>query len=154
MVSTFFPSFFHEVMEPDIMILVLWMLNLKPGFLVSSFTFIKRLSSLSAIRVVSSAYLRLLIFLLEILIRSCASSILAFQMMYSAYKLNEQGGNIQLWNTSFPILNKPLVLWLVLTAASWPSYTFLRRQVRWFGIPISIRIYHSLLLSTQLKTLV
>ena len=52
-------------------------------------------SSLSAIRVVSSAYLRLLIFLLAILIPACASSTLAFHMMYSAYKLNKQGDNIQ-----------------------------------------------------------
>ena len=46
-------------------------------FQLSSFTFIKRLfssSSLSAIRVVSSAYLRLLIFLPSILIPACASS--------------------------------------------------------------------------------
>ena len=60
----------------------------------SSFTFIKRLfgsSLLSAIRVVSSAYLRLLIFLLAILIPACASSSLAFHMMYFAYKLNKQG---------------------------------------------------------------
>jgi len=45
---------------------------------------------LSAIRGVSSAYLRLLIFLLAILIPVCASSILAFCMMYSAYKLNSK----------------------------------------------------------------
>ena len=60
-------------------------------------TFIKRLfssSSLSAISVVSSAYLRLLIFLPEILIQACTSSSLAFLMMYSAYKLNKQGDNI------------------------------------------------------------
>ena len=47
------------------------MLSFKPAFSLSSFTFIKRLfsfSSLSAIRVVSSAYLRLLIFLPLILI--------------------------------------------------------------------------------------
>ena len=58
----------------------------KPNFSLSSFTFIKRLfssSSLSAIRVVS-AYLRLLIFLLESLISACASSSPAFLMMYSA----------------------------------------------------------------------
>ena len=36
----------------------------------------------------------------------------------------------------------------VLTVASWPAYRFLRRQVRWFGIPISFRIFHSLLWST------
>ena len=52
-------------------------------------------SSLSAIRVVSSAYLRLLIFHLAILIPACASSSLAFLMIYSAYKLNKQGDNIQ-----------------------------------------------------------
>ena len=56
-------------------------------FLLSSFTFIKKLfssSSLSAIRVVSSAYLTLLIFLLAILIPACVSSSPAFLMMYSA----------------------------------------------------------------------
>ena len=54
-------------MRPDAIILVFWMLNFKPSFSLSSFTLVKRLfnsSSLSAIRVVSSAYLRLLIFLL------------------------------------------------------------------------------------------
>ena len=60
------PSFFHEVMEPDAMILVFWMLGFKPPFSLFSFTFIKKLFSsclLSAIRVVSSAYLKLLIYL-------------------------------------------------------------------------------------------
>ena len=51
-------------------------------------------SSLSAVRVVSSAYLRLLIFLLAILIPACPSSSLAFCLMFSAYKLNKQGDNI------------------------------------------------------------
>ena len=45
--------------------------------------------------VVSSAYLRLLIFLPAILIPAFASSSPAFLMMYSAYKLNKQGDNIQ-----------------------------------------------------------
>ena len=63
----------------------------------SSFTFIKRLfsSSLYAIRVVSSAYLRLLIFLLAHLIPAYASSSPAFLMMYSACKLNKQSDNIE-----------------------------------------------------------
>ena len=96
-----FLSICHEVMGPDAMILVFWMLSYKPTFSLSSFTFIKRLfsSSLSAIRVVSSAYLRLLIFSPAILIPACASSSLAFRMMYSAYKLNKQGDNIQPWHT-------------------------------------------------------
>ena len=68
-VFTVFPSICHEVIGPDAMILVFWMLSFKLTFSLSSFTFIKRLlsSSLSAIRV-SSAYLRLLIFLPAILI--------------------------------------------------------------------------------------
>ena len=65
-VSTVSPSICYEVMGPDAMILVFWMLSFKPTFSHSSFIFIKRLFSsslLSAIRVVSSAYLKLLIFL-------------------------------------------------------------------------------------------
>ena len=81
-------SICHEVMGPDAMILVFWMLSFKPTFLLSSFTFIKRLfcSSLSAIKLVSSAYLTLLIFLLAVLIPACALSSPAFLMTYSAYK--------------------------------------------------------------------
>ena len=62
----FSPSICHEMMGLDAMILIFLMLNFKPAFSLSSFTLIKRLvsfSSLSAARVVSSAYLRLLIFL-------------------------------------------------------------------------------------------
>ena len=145
-VSTVSPFLFHEVMEPDAMILVLWMLTLKPTFSLSSFTFIKMLfssSSLSATRVVSSAYLRLLIFLPAILIPACASSSPAFHMMYSAYKLNKQGDNIQPWCSPFPIWNQSVVPCPVLTVASWSAYRFLKRQVRWSGIPISFRIFHS-----------
>ena len=90
-VSIVSPCICHYVMGPDAMILVFWMLSFKPVFSLSSFTFIKRLfsSSLSALRVVSSAYMRLLMFLLAILIPAYASSGFAFLMMYSAYKLNE-----------------------------------------------------------------
>ena len=74
-VSTVSSSISHEVMGLDAMIFVFLMLSFKPTFSLSSFTFIKRLfssSSLSSIRVVSFAYLRLLIFLLAILIPACA----------------------------------------------------------------------------------
>ena len=80
-VSIVSPSICHEVMGLDAMILIFWMLSFKPDFSLSSFTFIKRLfnsSSLSAIRVVSSAYLRLLKFLPEILIPASVSSSPAF----------------------------------------------------------------------------
>ena len=69
--------------------------------------------------------------------------------MYSAYKLNKQGDNVQPWCTPFLIWNQSVVPCLLLTVASWPAYRFLRRQVRWSGIPISLRIFHSLLWSTQ-----
>ena len=51
-VSTVSQSICYEVMGPDAMILVFWMLSFKSTFSLSSFTFIKRLfssSSLSAI---------------------------------------------------------------------------------------------------------
>jgi len=83
------PSVCREVMGLNAMILVFSVLSFKPAFSLSSFTFIKRLfssSSLSAIKVVSCAYLRLLIFLLAVLIPAHALSSPAFCMMYSAYK--------------------------------------------------------------------
>ena len=57
-VSIVFPSICHEVMGPDAMIFIFWMLNFKLAFSLSSFTFIKRLfssSSLSALSMMSSA---------------------------------------------------------------------------------------------------
>ena len=129
-------------MGPDAMILVFWMLSFKPAFSLFSFTFIKRLfssSSLSAIRVVSSAYLRLLIFLPAILIPACATSSLALCKMYSACKLNKQGNSIRPWYTPFPIWNQSVVPCPVLTVASWPAYKFVRRQGRLSGIPISFK---------------
>ena len=151
-----FPSISLEVMGPDAMILVFWMLSYKPTFSLSSFTFIKRVfssSSLSARRAVSSAYLRLLIFLPTILIQPCASSSPAFLIIYSAYKLKKQGDNIQPWHTPFAIWNQSVVPCPVITVASWLAYKFLKRQVRWSGIPMSFRIFHSLLWSTQSKAL-
>ena len=129
------------------------MLSFKPTFSLSSFTFIKRLCSslLSVIRVVSSAYLRLLMFLQPTLIPACVLSRPAFYVMYSAYKLNEKSDNIQPWHIPLPILNQSVVPCPVLTVASWLAYRFLRRQVRWSHMPTSLRIFHSLLWSTQSK---
>ena len=58
----------------------------------SPFSFIKRLFSsslLSAVKVISSAYLRLLIFLQAVLIPACDSSSPIFHTMYSAYNLTK-----------------------------------------------------------------
>ena len=121
--ASIFSSFIcHEVMGSDSTISVFWMLNFKPAFSLFSFTFIKRLfssSSLSAMKVVSSAYLRSLIFLLAILIP-------AFCMMYPAYKLNKQSDDIQICHIPFPILKKFILLCPVLTVVFWPTYKFLR----------------------------
>ena len=88
------------------------MLSFKPAFSLSSFTLIKRLFNsylLSAIRVASSIYLRLLLFLPAILIPACNSSRGAFRMMYSAYRLNKLDDN------------KSLV---ILLSQSWTSQLF------------------------------
>ena len=44
---------------------------------------------------------------------------------------------MQPWRTPFPIWSQSVVPCPVLTVASWPAYRFLKRQVRWSGIPIS-----------------
>ena len=69
-------------------------------------------------------------------------------MMFSAYKLNKHSDNIQPWCTPFPIWNQSVVPCPVLTVASWPVYRFLKRKIRWSGIPISLRIFQSFLWST------
>ena len=172
-VSIVSPSTCNEVMGLGVMIFVFWMLSFKPTFSLYSFTFIKKFFSsfsFSAIRVVSSAYLRLLIFLLAILNSVCASWSLAFHIMYSAYKLNKQGDNIQPWHSPFPIWSQSVVpcpvffflkLYIIvlvlpnikMNLASWPAYRFHKRQVRWPCIPITLRVFHSLLWSTQSKAL-
>ena len=119
-------------------------LNFKPTFSLSCFTLIKRLFSsslLSAIRVVSCAYQRLLIFLLAVLIPVSDSSNPAFLMMYSAYKLS-----------------KVLVAQLCLTLCdpmdcSLPGSTIhgiiLPRILEWVAIPFS-RIFLGLLYCRQI----
>ena len=94
--SMFSPSICHEVMGPDAMILVVLIRSFQQAFSLSSFTLIRQLfnsCSLSVIGVVSSTYLRLLIFLLEIWILVCNPFSPAFCMMCSVCKLNKQGDN-------------------------------------------------------------
>ena len=138
-------------MVPDAMILVFLIFSFKL-VLSLSFTLIKRLCSccsLSAIKVVSFTYLWLLMFLPPVLILACNS----FLMTCSAYRLNKQGDSRQPRCTPFSILKQSVVLYSILTVASSSAYRFLRRQVRWSGIPISLRAFHSFLWSTQSKAL-
>ena len=155
-VSIVSPSICHEVMWPDATILVFWMLTSKPTFSLFTFTFTKRLfssSSFSPIRVVSSAYLWLSIFLPAILIPACVLSSQAFCIMYSAYTLNKQSNNIQPWHTPYLIWNQSVFPFPILTVASWLAYRFPRKQIRWSGIPISLRLFYIFLWSTQWKNL-
>ena len=58
--------------------------------------------------------------------------------MYSAYKVNKQGDSVllsQFWTSQLFHIR----FWLT----SGPMYRFLSRQVRWSGIPMCFRIFHS-----------
>ena len=97
-------------MGPEAMILVFWMLSFKSTFSLSSFTFIKRLFFFAYCCKRFVICISEVIFLSAILIPAHASSSPAFLMMYSAYKLNKQSDNIQLWHTPFLIWNQSVVL--------------------------------------------
>ena len=55
---------------------------------------------------------------------------------------------MQPWHTLFPVWNQSVVPCPVLTVASSPAYRFLRRQVRWSGIPISLRNFQFVVIHT------
>ena len=61
--------------------------------------------------------------------------------MYSACKLNKQGDSTQPWYTLFAILNQSIFPCVALIVTSWLAYNFLRRQLRWPGIPISLEFF-------------
>ena len=124
-ISTFSPSICYKEMGLVAMILVFFFFFLifrfKLAFILSSFILIKRFfssSSLSAIRVVSSMYLRLLMFLLLLLIPACKSLSLSSLKVRSADKLNKQDDNKQPCGTPFSVLNQSVVSYRVLTTAS------------------------------------
>ena len=111
-VSTFPPSVCHEVVGQDAMILVFWMLNFKPTFSLLFFTLIKRLFSSPSLSAIKWYHLRVWgcwYFFQQSWLQLVLHSSLTFLMMYSAYKLNKQGDNVQSWHTPFPILNQSVV---------------------------------------------
>ena len=115
--------------------------SFKPALLLSSLTLIKSLFNsplLSAIRVVLSEYLRLLVFLPPILITAATGWHAAQDRVARLWGQSwcEQAACWTCW-----ILTQSVVPYRV---ASWPTYRFLRKQVRWSGIPISLRAFHSL----------
>ena len=124
-------------MGPDAMILVFWMLSFKPAFHSPLSP-----SSRGSLVLLHFLPLECIIYIYEVVIFPGNLDFSpAFCMMYSSYKLNKQGDNIQPWCTPLPILNQSTVPCPVLTVASWPAHRFLRRQVRWFGIPIFLRVF-------------
>ena len=94
--------------------------------LSSSFTFI------SALKIVSSAYLRLLIFFPTILTP-------AYPVQHFTW--------CTLHMSKISKVQKTALMY------SLSAYRLLRRKLRWSGIPISLKIFHSLLLSTESKAL-
>ena len=70
-------------------------------------------------------------------------------MMYSSYKLNKQGDNIQPCRTPFSIWNQSFVPCPVLTVASWPAYRFLKRQVRWSDSHLFQNFPHFIVIHTD-----
>ena len=143
-----------ELMWPDAMVFIFWMLSFKQVFFILFHLHQEALSFLF------SFYLKGgVIFISEVIDISPSnldSSLCfiqpAFCIRYFIYKLNKQGDNVQPWHTLFPFWNQSVAC-PVLTVASWPAYRFLRRQVMWSGIPISLRLFHSLLWFTQSKAL-
>ena len=151
-VSIISPFICHEVVGLDTMIVVFWMKSFKPAFSLSSFTYIKKLfssPSLSAIRVVSFAYLRLLIFLPAILVQLVLHPVQHFAWCTFHVSLLSRVQYTAL--TYVPCWNQFILSCPFLTVASWPAYMFLRRHVRWSVSPISFRIFHSVLWYTQSK---
>ena len=153
-----FPSICHEVMGPDAMILVFWMLSFKSTFSLSSFTFIKRLfssSSLPAIRVVSSAYLGYWYFSWQSRFQLCFIQSSIFHYVLCIYKLNKQGDNIQPWCT-------PFLIWKImysfthyvksiLSNPTIRALSFLYNS-HYFGVCIWLLIANNILLCTFLTT--
>ena len=119
-ISIVSPSICHEAMGPDAMILVFWMLSFKASFFTLLFHFHQEALQFlfTFCHKGGVICISLLIFLPAILIPAYASSSPAFHMMYSAYKLNKKGDNIQSWHTPFPIWNQSVVPCPVLTVAS------------------------------------
>ena len=152
-------------MGMDAMILVFWMLSLSQ-FFHSPISLSFNSYSLSVIRVVSSAYLKLLIFLWEVLIQ--LMSLPAWHFIWYtlhiyiyikyihihmhtciyAYTLNKQGDNIQTWCIPFPILNESVAPCPVLTVASLTCIQSFQEagKVVWYSS--SLRIFQFIMICT------
>ena len=115
-------------MGPDAMIFTFLMLSFKAAFSLSSLTLSR--GPLVPLHFLQLGWYHLHVWGCWYFPGNLDSSLCpTFHMIYSAFKLNKQGDNIQPCHTPFPILNQSVVPCLALTAASWPTHRFLRRQV-------------------------
>ena len=140
--STFSPSVCHELMGLDAMILVFSIFSLKLALSLSSFTLIKRLfssASLSAVSVVSSACLRLLMFFPPVLIPARYSSSPALLTMCSAWRLNKRGGSRRPCGAPFSITNQSVVPHRVLTVVCQEAGEMVWYSHLFKSFPVEIR---------------
>ena len=147
-VSTVSPSICREVIGPDAMILVFWMLSFKPTPLSLSSR-----GSLVLFHFLPWGWCHLhtwgyWYFFWKSWFQLVLPPAQRFSWRTLHTSLKKYGDNIQPWCTPFPIWNQS-VPWPVPTVASWRAYRFLKRQGRWSGSPNSSRILHTLLWSTQ-----
>ena len=128
----------------DLSFFFFFIFSLKLSLSLSFFNLIDKpfsSSLLSAIRV-SSAYLRLLMFLSLSWLQLVTHP--AQHISWCAvYRLNKQGDSRQPCCTPFLILNQSVVPYRILTVAFWPVYRFLKRQARWSGILTTLRVGES-----------
>ena len=137
--STVSPSISHEVMGPDAMIYVFWMLSLSQLF-HSPLSFSSRGSLVLHFLPYGWCHLHVWgywYFSWQSWFQLVLHPIWHFTWYTLNIKLNKQGDSIQLWCTPLPIWNQSIDPCPVLTVASWPAHKFLRRQVRWSAIAIS-----------------
>ena len=137
-VSFFSPSICHEVMGPDAMIFVFWMLSFKPAFSLSSFTFIERCSVPLCFLPLGRHHLHIwggyfsqqswfqLVIHPARHFSWCTLhhadsaksrrqlSDLHFTSLHSAYKLSKRGDSTHPWHAPFPIVNQLVVSRLAL----------------------------------------
>ena len=109
----------------EVPILVFLMLNFKPTFSLSSFTFIQRIfssSPLSAIKVVSSALWGYLYFSQQSWFQPVLHPGQYFT--WCTLHIGKQGDNIQPWHTPCLIWNQSIFPCPVLTVSSWPASGF------------------------------
>ena len=151
--STFSSSICHEVMGPDAMIFVFWMLGFKPALSLS--LSLSSRGSLVPLLFLPFDDITCISEAVDISLRNLDStydsSSPRFHMMYSAYKLNKAG-----WQYT-ALMNSFLNFEPIHCSMSCSDYWFLIwiqvSQETGSCIPISLRIFYSLLWSTQSKAL-